>query len=60
MDGAPLFSDEDLALRFAELHAGNLRYVSEIGRWYCWDGKYWRRDKTLLGFKYARQVCHCA
>jgi putative DNA primase/helicase len=54
---APTFSDEDLALRFADLHAKDLRYVSEIGRWYYWDGQCWRRDKTLLGFKNARQVC---
>ena len=28
------FCDEALALQFAELHAGDLRYVAEWGRWY--------------------------
>jgi putative DNA primase/helicase len=57
---APTFSDEDLALRFAERHADDLRYVAEIGRWYCWDGKVWRRDRKLLGFNNARQICRAA
>jgi hypothetical protein len=30
---APAFSDEALALRFAERHAGELRYVAAWGRW---------------------------
>jgi len=59
-DVAPTYSDEDLALRFAEQHADNLRYVSELGKWYCWDGKCWRRDKKLLGFNYARKICRAA
>src|SRR5262245_16058746 len=56
----PPFSDEYLALRFAETHQGNLRYVSATSRWYWWDGRCWRQDKTLLGFRYARQVCRQA
>ncbi len=30
---APAFSDEALALRFAERHADDLRYVAAWGRW---------------------------
>jgi putative DNA primase/helicase len=59
-DVAPLFSDEDLALRFAEQHAHDLRYVSEISQWYWWDGKRWRPDTRLLGFNKARKVCRAA
>jgi hypothetical protein len=29
----PEFSDEALALRFAERHADNLRYVATWGKW---------------------------
>jgi len=57
---APAFSDEALALRFAEQHADNLKYVSQIGRWYYWDGKRWQRDQRLLGFNNARKICRAA
>jgi putative DNA primase/helicase len=57
---APHLSDEYLALQFAELHAGDLRYVSEIGRWYYWGGQCWRRDRKLLGFNNARKICRAA
>jgi putative DNA primase/helicase len=60
VDSAPAFSDEDLALRFAIQHAGDLRYVAELGRWYFWDGKRWRRDTQLLGFDSARRICRAA
>jgi putative DNA primase/helicase len=54
---APAFSDEDLALRFASKHAGDLRYVSELGRWYRWDEKCWHRDTQLYAFDQVRLVC---
>ena len=38
----PEFSDENLALRFAWMHAGDLRYVAKWGRWLVWDGRRWR------------------
>jgi putative DNA primase/helicase len=53
----PSFSDEALALRFAERHASDLRYVAAWGRWYFWDGKVWRSDETYLAFDQARAVC---
>jgi putative DNA primase/helicase len=57
---APTFSDEFLALRFAERYEGTLRYVAEIGRWYCWDGRVWVCDRKLLGFNHARKICRAA
>jgi putative DNA primase/helicase len=53
----PEFSDEALALRFAEQHASNLRYVAPWGNWLCWDGTRWRFDKTLHVFDRARFIC---
>ena len=53
----PAFSDDDLALRFAERHAGDLRYVAPWGKWLSWDGKRWRMDDTLHAFDRARHVC---
>jgi putative DNA primase/helicase len=56
----PEFSDEALALRFAELHAGNLRYVAAWGKWMAWDGNRWRVDDTLHAFNRARFICRGA
>jgi putative DNA primase/helicase len=53
----PAFTDEALALRFAEMHAGDLRYVAAWGRWLSWTGTRWQFDDTLLAFDLARAVC---
>ena len=53
----PAFSDEALALRFAERHRPDLRYVAAWGRWLAWDGKRWRFDDTLAAFDRARKIC---
>jgi putative DNA primase/helicase len=57
---APEFSDEALALRFADKHAGDLRYVAEMGRWFSYDGVRWRIDNTMLAFDHARTICRQA
>jgi putative DNA primase/helicase len=46
-----------LALAFAERHAGDLRYVAEIGKWFTHDGVRWRVDTTKLAFNEARKIC---
>src|SRR5262249_12199076 len=43
----PAFTDEGLALRFAEQHAGGLRYVDVWGRWLTGDTRRWQYDDTL-------------
>jgi putative DNA primase/helicase len=53
----PEFSDEALALRFAELHAQDLRYVAGWDRWLEWNGTRWTNDNTLHAFDLARAVC---
>ncbi|MGA2794795.1 MAG: phage/plasmid primase, P4 family [Roseiarcus sp.] len=53
----PAFSDEALALRFAERHADDLRFVSAWGKWLSWTGTHWQFDDTLHAFDLARQVC---
>jgi putative DNA primase/helicase len=45
-DTAPQYSEEALALAFAAEHKDDLRYVAEWGKWFQWDGNYWRSDKT--------------
>ena len=59
-DRPPAFSDEALALRFAERHATTLRFVAGWNRWMEWDSKCWRRDDTLAAFDLARAVCRAA
>jgi hypothetical protein len=54
------FSDDALALRFAELHAGDLRYVAKWSIWMRWDGTRWQADDTLAVFDSARAVCRAA
>ena len=53
----PAFTEESLALRFAETHADELRYVAAWGKWYIWTGTQWREDDTLKVFDHARKIC---
>ncbi len=54
------FSDDLLALRFAERHAGDLRYVAKWGKWLFWTGTHWQFDDTLRAFDLAREICRQA
>lgn len=56
----PQFSEENLALRFTEKHAADLRYVDAWSKWMRWDGHVWRADNTLAVFDEARAVCRAA
>ena len=56
----PALSDDALALRFAELHARELRYVAVWSKWMRWDGARWQFDDTLAVFDRARAVCRMA
>jgi len=65
LDGAyearpPAFSDEALALRFADEQSESLRYVAAWSKWYVWDGKQWRADDTRRAFDFARRECRKA
>jgi putative DNA primase/helicase len=53
----PEFSDEAIAQRFAERHAGDLRYVAAWGKWLRWTGAKWQFDDTLHAFDRARAIC---
>ncbi len=56
----PAFTDEALALHFAERHAGDLRYVAAWSRWLIWRDTYWQFENTLRAFDLARAVCRKA
>ena len=53
----PAFSDEALALRFADRHARDLRFVAAWAKWLIWDGSRWHFDDKLRGFNCARVIC---
>jgi D5 N terminal like len=54
---APEFSEEALALSFAEANSERLRYVAKWGQWHNWDGTCWRLDETRGVFSLARALC---
>jgi putative DNA primase/helicase len=56
-DRPPHFSDEALALAFAERHADDLRYVAKFGQWLRWTGQHWQFDDTLHAFNLSRKIC---
>lgn len=56
----PEFTDDSLALRFAEEHKETLRYVASLGRWMLWDSVRWNFDETLIARDMARAICRKA
>lgn len=56
----PEFTEEALALEFAEVHASDLRYVAAWGTWLEWDGARWKRDETLRAIDLVRHICRRA
>ena len=56
----PDFTDEALALAFADQHERDLRYVDAWSRWFAWDSVRWEPDETLAAFDRARAVCRVA
>jgi putative DNA primase/helicase len=53
----PPFTDDALALRFADKHVGDLRFVAAWNRWLGWDGACWRFEDTLGAIDLSRLVC---
>jgi putative DNA primase/helicase len=56
-DRIPPYSDEAIALAFADIYSEELRYVSAWGRWLHYDGTRWVADDTRAAFDQARKVC---
>ena len=52
----PEFSDDALALSFADRHADKLRYVVKWS-WMLWGGTHWQSDGKLKHYDYARLIC---
>jgi putative DNA primase/helicase len=56
----PEFSDDALALDFADRHKDDLRYVATWSRWLYFDGRHWQYDETLNVFDLVRLICRKA
>lgn len=54
---SPVFSDSDLAERFAERHRGLLRFVAPWDKWMRYDAGRWHQEDTLLAFDLIRKLC---
>ena len=50
-------TEDGIALAFAELHRGELRYDHHAKAWFKWNGAAWRREETDLAFAWARDLC---
>jgi putative DNA primase/helicase len=55
-EDAPLYSEEALALLFAERHGPDFRYLPAPGRWIRWAETQWREDETTLAYDHARAI----
>ncbi len=56
----PPFSDDALALKFAERHGNDLRYIAAWSHWYAWAGARWTMEPTRHAFDRARAICRVA
>jgi putative DNA primase/helicase len=54
---APAFSEELIALMFADLHADELCYVAKWGTWLRYTGTRWEIDETYNIFSLVRKLC---
>lgn len=54
------YSDEALALQFAQEHEHDLRYVAALSRWLEWTGTHWQYDVTLRAYDLVRKLCRQA
>jgi putative DNA primase/helicase len=56
----PEFSDDALALQFANKHHEDRLYVAKWATWLAWDGRRWAPDDTLKIFDDARAINRAA
>lgn len=54
---AQRYTEEALALLFAERHTHNLRFVAAWNKWFKWNGHKWEDEKTLYAFDLSRALC---
>jgi putative DNA primase/helicase len=51
------FTEDALALDFADRYSSRLRYVNQHKDWMAWDGTKWKAEKTLATYDLVRGLC---
>ena len=51
------WTEDGVARAFVTKHQDTLRHDHDGGRWYEWNGRAWREDRTARGFSWARIMC---
>jgi putative DNA primase/helicase len=54
------FSEESMALSFAEKYRTRLRFVKPWHTWMDWNGTRWEREDTLKAYDFIRKECRIA
>ncbi len=49
----PAFSEDAIALDFAERHGDEVRYTAQWGKWHLWDGQRWAEDQKRKVFEHG-------
>jgi putative DNA primase/helicase len=52
--------EDNVALTFADQHAGEFAYIAASNRWMRWAGPRWQVENTLAAFDSARTLCRAA
>ena len=50
-------NEDGIAQVFAIRFGGRLRFDHHIGKWYLYNGNYWRVQETRLAFDWVRRTC---
>lgn len=53
----PQLTQDEVALRFAEMNAERCRFNWHTGEWHVWDGICWRRSETDAALEMVRELC---
>ena len=56
-EAPPDLTEDQVALAFAERHAGKLLFCHTAGAWYSWTGAVWVKEETRLAYSWARDLC---
>lgn len=53
-----LITESDVADRYVDLFASEMRYDHSRGAWYVWNGSRWQQDETQLVLSRARRLAY--
>jgi putative DNA primase/helicase len=56
VDPVPL-TEDDIAKDFAVKYEGQFLFDHHAGKWFVWNGVYWKVNETGMAFDHARRLC---